>query len=144
MASSALSVHRYWIQLAADCAELLSFISSTVPQSPNPPKKTVLVLNYFSQGVSFTNCGTKVIHLEYFTVIDLKFWRVVPKQFNNSDNAYVMLWNWVSRMAISATCRESHPLDLRGVSGQTCRQGTRAVPVVVEPADLLAQHGLEA
>lgn len=40
--------------------------------------------------------------------------------------------------------RESHPLDLRGVSGQACGQGTGAVPVVVKPANLLAQHGLEA
>ena len=47
-------------------------------------------------------------------------------------------WVWVSCPRI-----RTHPLDLRGVSGQAGGQGAGAVAVVVEPADLLAQHGAE-
>lgn len=36
-----------------------------------------------------------------------------------------------------------YPLNLRGIGGQTCGQSSRAVPVIVKPADLLAQHGLK-
>lgn len=35
-------------------------------------------------------------------------------------------------------------MDLRGVRRQACGQSAGTVPVVVKPADLLAQHGVEA
>lgn len=38
----------------------------------------------------------------------------------------------------------THSLNLRGVGRQACGQSAGAVPVIVKPAHLLAQHGLEA
>lgn len=38
----------------------------------------------------------------------------------------------------------THSLNLRSVGRQARGQGARAVPVIVEPADLLAKHGVKA
>lgn len=38
----------------------------------------------------------------------------------------------------------THSLDLWGVGRQACGQSSRAVSVIIKPADLLTQHGVEA
>lgn len=47
-------------------------------------------------------------------------------------------------MEHGACCSVTYPLHHRCVSGQSGGQGPRAVFGVIEPADLLSQHGLEA
>lgn len=37
----------------------------------------------------------------------------------------------------------TYSLDLRRIGGQTRGQSSRAVSVIIKPANLLAQHGLE-
>lgn len=47
------------------------------------------------------------------------------------------------RLIIFSTEAVTHPLNLGGVGRQSCGQSSGAVPVIIKPSDLLAQHGVE-